>query len=324
MLMGDFYRACGYAMSVHKGCVGSRPGRRALYHASKCRLEIELLDDDLKNQILERLKSIEERISALEVTQAGLQDAYGKSRVHFRRAMLRPPMWTFEQHAPHQLDLNSLPVVPVLPAEVPSIAIVTPSYNQAEFLGATIDSILSQHYPRLLYRVQDGASKDGTIAVLKSYGDKISWKSEPDKGQADAINIGFDGVDSDIMGYLNSDDTLLQIFSMRDLMSTLFTDTGSSSTARDRKSAGPSCRVTTRRRFFTPATFPRRRCFGADASGTPSARWIPVSSTRSTGILCCGRRRRDSSSSGHVGFSRAFAFMINKRPQVIMMSGGLR
>ncbi len=118
-------------------------------------------------------------------------------------------MWTFEQHAPRRLDFGSLSVAPALPAEVPSIAIVTPSYNQAEFLGATIDSILSQNYPRLIYRVQDGASKDGTIAVLKSYGDQIGWNSEPDKGQSDAINIGFDGVDSDIMGYLNSDDTLL-------------------------------------------------------------------------------------------------------------------
>jgi glycosyltransferase involved in cell wall biosynthesis len=172
-------------------------------------LEIELLEDDLKIQILEKLKSIENRIGALETTQSGLQAAYGRSRVHTRRAMLHPPMWTFEQHAPHRLDLKSLAVAPTLPAEAPSIAIVTPSYNQAEFLGATIDSVVSQNYPRLIYHVQDAASKDGTIAVLKSYGDKISWKSEPDKGQADAINIGFDGVDSDIMGYLNSDDTLL-------------------------------------------------------------------------------------------------------------------
>jgi glycosyltransferase involved in cell wall biosynthesis len=176
---------------------------------SKYLLEIELLDDDLKNQILEKLNSIEGRINALEAAQAGLQTAYGRSRVYVRRAWLRPPMWTFEQHSPHRLDLSSIPVAPALPSEVPSIAIVTPSYNQAGFLGATIDSILSQNYPRLFYHVQDGASNDGTIAVLKSYGDKVSWKSEPDKGQSDAINIGFDDVDSDIMGYLNSDDTLL-------------------------------------------------------------------------------------------------------------------
>jgi glycosyltransferase involved in cell wall biosynthesis len=118
-------------------------------------------------------------------------------------------MWTFEQHPPHRLELNTLPVAPALPARIPSIAMVTPSYNQARFLAATIDSILSQNYPKLFYHVQDGASSDGTIAVLKSYGDRISWKSEHDKGQSDAINIGFNGVDSEIMGYLNSDDTLL-------------------------------------------------------------------------------------------------------------------
>jgi glycosyltransferase involved in cell wall biosynthesis len=171
-------------------------------------LEI-VLDNDLEQRILEKLQSIEDRVTALEAAHAGLQSAYGRSRVHVRRALLRPPMWTFEQHSPRQLDLGSLPVAPALPAQVPSIAIVTPSYNQARFLGATIDSILRQNYPKLFYHVQDGASDDGTIAVLESYGDGISWKSRPDKGQAEAINIGFDGVESDIMGYLNSDDTLL-------------------------------------------------------------------------------------------------------------------
>jgi glycosyltransferase involved in cell wall biosynthesis len=172
-------------------------------------LEIEPLNDDLRRQIFERLSSIEHRLNALEATQAGLQAAYGRSRTHARRAWLRPPMWTFEQHLPHLLDLSSLPITPILPAPVPPFAIVTPSYNQVRFLGATIDSVLSQNYPKLFYHVQDGASNDGTIDVLKSYGDKISWKSEPDKGQSDAINIGFNGVKCEIMGYLNSDDALL-------------------------------------------------------------------------------------------------------------------
>jgi GT2 family glycosyltransferase len=57
--------------------------------------------------------------------------------------------------------------------------------------------------------VQDGASIDGTVGLLKSRGDGISWKSEPDKGQSNAINLGFAGVDSEIMAYLNSDDMLL-------------------------------------------------------------------------------------------------------------------
>jgi glycosyltransferase involved in cell wall biosynthesis len=172
-------------------------------------LGTERLDNDLEHQILERLKSIEDRVTALEASQSGLQAAYGRSRAYIRRAWLRPPMWTYEQHSPQRLDLASLPIAPALPAEVPAIAIVTPSYNQGRFVGATIDSVLGQGYPRLFYHVQDGASDDGTVDVLKSYGDKLNWRSNPDKGQSDAINIGFDGAACDIMGYLNSDDLLL-------------------------------------------------------------------------------------------------------------------
>jgi glycosyltransferase involved in cell wall biosynthesis len=86
---------------------------------------------------------------------------------------------------------------------------VTPSYNHAQYLGTTIESIVSQGYPKLHYHVQDGASIDGTLDLLKSNGGGISWKSEPDKGQSNAINLGFAGVDSEIMAYLNSDDMLL-------------------------------------------------------------------------------------------------------------------
>jgi len=76
-------------------------------------------------------------------------------------------------------------------------------------LSATIDSVIGQNYPRLFYQVQDGGSNDDTVQILKSYGDKISWRSAPDNGQSDAINAGFAEADCDIMAYLNSDDTLL-------------------------------------------------------------------------------------------------------------------
>jgi glycosyltransferase involved in cell wall biosynthesis len=168
-----------------------------------------MMEAELERQILERLKTIEERISMLEDNQRQLRKAYGNSRVHLRRLLLRPPMWTFEQHSPRQLGLHSLPPAPALPAQVPSIAIVTPSYNHARFLRATIDSVLGQDYPKLFYHVQDGGSDDGSVDILKSYGDKISWRSNPDKGQSDAINLGFKGADCEIMAYLNSDDILL-------------------------------------------------------------------------------------------------------------------
>jgi glycosyltransferase involved in cell wall biosynthesis len=92
---------------------------------------------------------------------------------------------------------------------VPRIAIVTPSYNHCRYLRATIESVLGQDFPGLHYHVQDGASTDGTTELLATFGDRISWSSQPDKGQAQAINRGFDGVDCEIMAYLNSDDVLL-------------------------------------------------------------------------------------------------------------------
>ena len=87
------------------------------------------------------------------------------------------------------------------------ISIITPSYNQAEFIERTIQSVLSQNYPDLEYIVMDGGSTDGTIEILQKYSAKIIWKSEKDNGQSDAINKGLRMVTGDIVAYLNSDDT---------------------------------------------------------------------------------------------------------------------
>jgi glycosyltransferase involved in cell wall biosynthesis len=167
------------------------------------------MDDESKQELLDRLKSIEARLDGLDAGQSQLKQAYARSRAHIRRLWLRPPMWTFEQHPPRSLDLRSMSAPATLPRQVPAIAIVTPSLNQGRFLRATIDSVISQNYPRLSYHVQDGGSNDDTVEALKSYGDKISWRSVPDEGQSDAINAGFAEIDCDIMAYLNSDDILL-------------------------------------------------------------------------------------------------------------------
>src|SRR4030088_3792033 len=108
-----------------------------------------------------------------------------------RRFLPRPPMWTFQQHAPKPLRLNSVRELPALTDPPPRIAIVTPSYNQRKYLEATVASVLAQNYPALSYHVQDGASQDGTVELLESYGPNLSWRSEPDTGQANAINTGF-------------------------------------------------------------------------------------------------------------------------------------
>lgn len=167
------------------------------------------MDDEFKRQVLERLEGIENRLTQLERDQSLLRRANARARAVARRIWLRPPMWTFEQYLPRALDLAAFPPAPALPVDVPRIVIVTPSYNHAHFLDATIDSVLAQNYPNLHYHVQDGGSTDGTVELLKARGDRISWRSARDNGQSHAINLGFDGVDSDIMAYLNSDDTLL-------------------------------------------------------------------------------------------------------------------
>lgn len=90
--------------------------------------------------------------------------------------------------------------------KLPLISVITPSYNQAQFIRATIDSVLSQDYPNLEYIVIDGGSIDGTLEILKSYGSKIKWESGKDAGQSDAINKGLKLAQGELLAYLNSDD----------------------------------------------------------------------------------------------------------------------
>ena len=91
----------------------------------------------------------------------------------------------------------------------PRISIVTPSLNQGDFIGTTIQSVLSQRYPNLEYLIVDGGSTDNTLSILESYNGQVRWISEKDKGQTDAINKGLRLVSGEILAYLNADDILL-------------------------------------------------------------------------------------------------------------------
>jgi glycosyltransferase involved in cell wall biosynthesis len=92
----------------------------------------------------------------------------------------------------------------------PRITIVTPSYEQGEFLEETIRSVLLQGYPNLEYFVIDGGSRDQSPDIVRNYERWLAgWVSEPDGGQANAVNKGWRQSSGDILGWLNSDDILL-------------------------------------------------------------------------------------------------------------------
>ncbi|MDO9085180.1 MAG: glycosyltransferase family 2 protein [Anaerolineaceae bacterium] len=94
---------------------------------------------------------------------------------------------------------------------LPKISIVTPSFNQVDFLEATIRSVLDQKYPNLEYIIVDGGSTDGSVDIIRRYASHLHWwVSEPDKGQYDAINKGFQHSSGEIMAWLNSDDLYFQ------------------------------------------------------------------------------------------------------------------
>jgi glycosyltransferase involved in cell wall biosynthesis len=92
----------------------------------------------------------------------------------------------------------------------PRITIVTPSFNQGQFLEETIRSVLLQGYPNLEYMVIDGGSTDNSVEIIKKYESWLAyWVSEKDRGQCHAINKGWQRATGELIAYLSSDDTYL-------------------------------------------------------------------------------------------------------------------
>jgi glycosyltransferase involved in cell wall biosynthesis len=152
----------------------------------------------------EELRLIERRLARIERKAGSAATLY-----QVWRSKLLPRLWTARQYSSRRLRIPHTYQLESVSDDPPAIAVVTPSFNQGRYIRATIDSVLQQNYPKLAYVVRDGGSSDETIQVLQSYGSKLQWRSEQDRGQANAINLGFHEAAGEIMGYLNSDDILL-------------------------------------------------------------------------------------------------------------------
>jgi glycosyltransferase involved in cell wall biosynthesis len=160
----------------------------------------------------DRTAALERRVAALEKAERRLRNILAREVIPRRetlRERFQPKIRKFQHHWPRELKVPAAYRSTAIEPPVSTFAIVSPSRDSASFIKATIDSVLGQNYPSLNYRIQDAASSDGTVEVLKGYGDRIGWESAPDRGQAHALNIAFGKIQGDIMGYLNSDDLLM-------------------------------------------------------------------------------------------------------------------
>lgn len=123
---------------------------------------------------------------------------------------LEPRIGKLHHHPPRKIRDLSYSSDETTTISWPLISVVTPSYNQGEFVQKTIESVLSQQYQNFEYIVQDGNSTDDTVGKLKKNSDvRLQWRCENDLGQGNALNLAFSRTTGEIMTWLNSDDLVL-------------------------------------------------------------------------------------------------------------------
>jgi glycosyltransferase involved in cell wall biosynthesis len=150
------------------------------------------------------------------------------------------------------------------PLTIPTVSIITPSYNQAHFIEETIRSVLAQDYAGIEYIIVDGGSTDGSVEIIKKYADQLTWWiSEKDQGHADALNKGFAHASGEFLAWLNSDDTYYPgAVSEAVAFLRAYPDVGMVYGDADLTDCADQC------------TYPRRRLFSGRSYGGRSGRWI--------------------------------------------------
>ena len=146
------------------------------------------------------------------------QGAQGKNskalrpRLHFECSVLNQvPIKSKPQDEIFLLLLDELSRIICLNLKFPRISVITPSYQQGQYLEETIQSVLKQDYPNLEFILIDGGSSDDTLSVIDKYKEHLTyWVSEPDNGQSQAINKGLSKATGSIITWLNSDDLMAE------------------------------------------------------------------------------------------------------------------
>ncbi len=175
----------------------------------------ELLDDPARRQ--EMVKRGKERIRAFDaetVTRRTLAVLRAAVAAHDESGHSETDHHETDRHETGRPEAGQngspLRTARIEVHEAPPVTVVTPSFQQAAFLERTLDSVLGQGYPKLQYLVMDGGSRDGSAELLEAYRvrypDVLTYVSEPDGGQADAVNKGLERATGAVIGWLNSDD----------------------------------------------------------------------------------------------------------------------